>query len=198
MFDFFSSEGFVPRMSCGEWTPFLIYVNVTANLGFFLAYWLIPFFLVRVWRARKDDVPEASSMLVWFAAFILLCGLTHLLQALTFFWPAYRFFTAVDAVGAVVSLVTLFQLPQAVRYILRFPSPRQFQQVISDLRAVAAEKELVYRNLEILNGVLKREAADLKELIGGLEFRKDCEYVIQDLRDQLARIELPPTEKARP
>ena len=104
----FDPTGFTPRKDCGPgWTPSLIWLHATSDLFIWLAYVSIP--LVLLYFTRRRDLPF-PRLFVLFALFILSCGTTHLIDALIFEYPIYRFAGLMKAVTAVVSWATVIAL----------------------------------------------------------------------------------------
>src|SRR6478609_1074276 len=104
----FDPTGFPPRKDCGEgWTSALIWLHVTSDLFIWLAYLSIP--LVLLYFTRRRDLPY-PRLFVLFALFILACGHTHLVEALIFDYPIYRFAGVLKFLTAVVSWVTVIAL----------------------------------------------------------------------------------------
>ena len=105
-----------------------------------LAYFVIPVIII-YFIQRRPDIRFAP--IFWlFGAFILLCGATHLLDAIIFWWPAYRlsallrFLTAVVSFTTVVCLVV--QLPRALALI---PLMKNEQEQEVDLVRLLQQKE---------------------------------------------------------
>lgn len=61
-----------------------------------------------------------------FGAFILLCGITHLLDAAMFWWPTYRLNALVRFFTAVVSLSTVFALIKDLPKALALRHPEEY------------------------------------------------------------------------
>src|SRR5213075_630905 len=112
MFDFlsklFDTSDFPARWHCGNWTAGHGWLHVLSDLGVWSAYVTIPCVLAFfTWRRR--DIPFCA--IFWlFGAFILACGTTHLMEAIIFWWPAYRLAGVVKLLTAVVSWATVFSL----------------------------------------------------------------------------------------
>jgi hypothetical protein len=112
---------FVTRDHCGDWTPLLAGLYVAGNALVALSYFTIPVTLIAWYFRRRENarmtrVPlRYQRVLAWFAAFILLCGLTHVCDCLAFLWPAYRAFTAVTFATGVVSAYVAARLPWVAR-----------------------------------------------------------------------------------
>lgn len=115
--DLFDTSGFPARWRCGIWSDQLGWLHIGSDLAIFAAYVAIPVVLA-VFALRKPDVPFLK--IFWlFVAFILACGFGHLVEAIIFWQPVYRFAGVVKFVTAVVSWATVvaitFVLPKALR-----------------------------------------------------------------------------------
>lgn len=101
-----SPDGFVPRESCGNWSPMLIAVHRVSDLLIFAAYVAIP--LLVLWRAKRglSFVPRDPVGLGLLIGFIASCGLTHVSNQMMFVWPVYRLDALVKAVCAAFSLAS--------------------------------------------------------------------------------------------
>lgn len=73
------------------------------------AYFLIPVIILR-YLTKKNLGILFHKAYILFAAFILLCGTTHFLDALMFWVPMYRLDALVRFVTGVVSLLTVYHL----------------------------------------------------------------------------------------
>jgi signal transduction histidine kinase len=130
----FDTSSYPARWQCGLWTPFEGWLYIISNLVVFLAYFFIP--VVLFFFLRKRDF-EGFRRLIWlFAAFILLCGLTHLVDAVIFWNPVYRFNGLLLAMTGLVSVGTLFALVHSMPILMAFRSPVELE---SEIRA-ATEK----------------------------------------------------------
>ncbi len=116
-------SGFTPRWKCGVWTTAGGWSFITAEVLIALAYLAIPIALVYFAWKRKD-LP-ARGLFNLFAIFITLCGLTHLLDACLFWWPAYRLMSAGYWLTAVVSWWTVFRLLPWIPRLLALKSPEE-------------------------------------------------------------------------
>jgi hypothetical protein len=112
---------------CLVWKPWLIAAHAISDLLIFAAYFAIP---IAIWiyvRRRKDL--DLKFLAVLFALFILLCGLTHLIQCITLWWPIYETQAWVKAATAAVSVATAVVIFPLIPLALAIPSPRQLQIV---------------------------------------------------------------------
>jgi hypothetical protein len=80
--------GFMPHGYCYMWNPGLLALHIGSDALIVLAYFSIPAFLAFFLRKRGADVPFRP--LFWmFGAFIVACGLTHLMAIVTIWEPWY-------------------------------------------------------------------------------------------------------------
>ncbi|MCC7422864.1 MAG: PAS domain-containing protein [Planctomycetaceae bacterium] len=155
----FETRGFAPRWTCGTgWSqePFWGWAIIIADLLIAAAYLAIPLVLVYFIR-RRQDLP--FPRIFWlFGAFILACGATHLMEAIIFWWPAYRFSAVLKMATAVVSLGTAFSLLTIAPAAISLRSPRQMEaevrrrvleleQLTAQLRSEVAAREVAERTL---------------------------------------------------
>lgn len=183
----FDTDCFVPRTHCGAWEPWVQWSYIIGHLVIAVAYYAIPLCLVWLYRRRRDMIPT-PSMLLLFATFIMLCGTTHVLDALTFYVPMYRLNTLVIDVTAAVSFVTAVRLPGAIRYFMTYASPEEKRRMIEELKLNIEAREVFQRQLLSRNENLKRESDTMREIIAELEGRKEIKQEVMDLREQLHRI----------
>lgn len=119
--DFFrrltEADDWPARWHCGTWSSFHGWLYVGSDLAIWGAYFLIPLFLFR-FVTEKPDLP-VPRIFWWFIAFILFCGATHLIDAVLFWYPAYRLSALLLFGTAVASWCTVWALyrfyPQAIR-----------------------------------------------------------------------------------
>lgn len=104
----FDTADWPPRWHCGNWTEFHGWLYIISDLLIWSAYFAIPIFILR-FITRKTNLQFTRTYFL-FAAFILACGSTHLLDAVTFWFPAYRLNALVRLITGVISWVTVFHL----------------------------------------------------------------------------------------
>lgn len=74
-----------------------------------LAYFLIPVIILKYVLKKRSGI-HFQKVYLLFAAFILLCGSTHFLDAVMFWHPMYRFNALVRFITGIVSMVTVLHL----------------------------------------------------------------------------------------
>jgi len=105
---------------------------------------------------RKRNVPFRT--IFWlFGAFILACGTTHLMEAILFWWPAYRLAGVIKLFTAVVSWGTVVALVPVIPEALAMRSPEELEREITARRK--AEDALHQTNAALEMRVQERTAA---------------------------------------
>tara|TARA_R110002111_G_scaffold247140_5_gene310246 strand:+ start:56198 stop:58675 length:2478 start_codon:yes stop_codon:yes gene_type:complete len=116
----FDTSDYPARWNCGNWSDAEGWLHILSDLGTWSAYTAIPIVLLYFARKRKD-LP--FPRLFWlFAAFILLCGTVHLVEAVIFWSPIYRVSGLLKLATAVVSWATVIVLIRYMPRLLHLPS----------------------------------------------------------------------------
>lgn len=171
LFNFFDTSKFPPRWFCGAgWSdhPGIGWLHIFSDIAIFAAYFAIPCILIHFLR-RRSDLPFRSIFLL-FGAFILLCGSTHLIEAIIFWWPVYPFSGVVKLLTALVSWGTVLALVQVAPQAMAMRSPQELER---EVRAREhAETELLAANRELESRVQAR-TADLQRAIEQLHQERE-------------------------
>lgn len=117
---------YMPHGMCLLWQPWLVILWAGSDLLIFAAYSAIPFALLQVVRQRSDMKHKGLVML--FAGFILLCGLTHLLSIVTLWIPIYPMVGLVKLATGLVSATTAVVLFRLVPVLVAFPSHAELEE----------------------------------------------------------------------
>lgn len=175
------TSDFPPRWQCGAWTQGHGWLHVLSDLGVWGAYLAIPLVLGS-FVLRRRDVPF-RGVFALFGAFILACGTTHLLEAVIFWWPAYRLAGVVKLATAAVSWATVVALARVAPRALAMRSPE------------ALEREVAERTAELVraNDALGREVGQRAQAEAALleaDRRKDEFLALlgHELRNPLAPV----------
>ena len=106
------------RNQCGPWPFWLVAVYISANLGIFAAYVMLPVGLASG-RKKSGFVIGTPEQTVLWAMFILSCGLGHIIENVgAFLVPNYYFFTAWHLSTAALSLYTAYTFPRAIKGVM--------------------------------------------------------------------------------
>jgi len=179
----FDTSDFPPRWHCGSWTEAHGWLHIVSDLGVWSAYFAIPCILA-FFVLRRQDIPFRA--IFWlFVAFILACGTTHLMEALIFWWPAYRLAGVVKLLTAVVSWATVFALIQVVPKALTVRSPEELERIVKE-RTVELTKTVDALQTEIrerqwIEDKQKRNEAEIARLNQELQSRVDELQTVLDV-----------------
>lgn len=149
---------YMPHGMCLLWQPWLLILWAGSDLLIFLSYSAIPIALLTVLRRRKD-IPH-PGLVILFASFILLCGLTHLLSIVTLWVPIYPYVGLVKLATGVVSAITAIVLFRLIPTLISFPSPAQLRETNEKLREEIAAHE---KTLATLEATVANRTAELSE-----------------------------------
>jgi signal transduction histidine kinase/CheY-like chemotaxis protein len=140
------TTGFPPRWQCGPaWSqdPSIGWIHILSDSAIFCAYLAIPLMLV-YFVFKKKDAPFLPVFWL-FAAFILACGFSHLVEATIFWHPWYRLSGLVKLVTAVVSVMTVAALVPHMPKFLALRTPEELDREITERRRAEAEAERANR-----------------------------------------------------
>lgn len=151
-----------PRWICGKWSDFHGWLYIISDIIIWLAYFMIPITLI--WFIQQRPNIPFLPVFWLFGAFIILCGASHLIDAIIFWWPAYRLSAIIRLVTALVSMATVFalirDLPKALKFVgedLVEKRKVELQKIeekwINDL----TEKNNIIRDLKREIDLLKRD-----------------------------------------
>ena len=150
----FYDSGFPPRWHCGKWTDFHGWLYIISDLMIWGAYFAIPTIIIR-YITRKQET-RFQRVYFLFASFILACGTTHLLDAITFWYPAYRLNALVRFGTGVVSWLTVFHLVKLLPVAFSLKTAEQLESEV-------LHREDVELQLKINNKLLN-EAQEIAKL----------------------------------
>lgn len=136
----FLADDWPPRWFCGKWSSFHGWLYITSDIAIWLAYFIIPAIIIFFIQKRRD-IPFLPVFWL-FGAFIVLCGSTHLIDAILFWWPAYRVSALLRVLTAFVSLATAFALIRDLPKLIKV-EPQD------ELKTYQLERQLKKYELEI-------------------------------------------------
>ncbi len=136
----------------------ILWLQVVSDSVIALSDYLIPVLLFRFLRQRRDI--GFSWIIFAFACFILACGTSHVLGAVTVFNPVYRLEGLVKALTAAASLSTSLLLIPALPAIVALPSPSALQSANKKLGVEIEERRRAEEKVRSLNEELERRVAD--------------------------------------
>ena len=147
------------RWHCGYWAPFHGWLYIISDLLIWVSYFLIPLIIIN-YITQKKAALKFQKAYVYFAAFILLCGLTHFLDALMFWVPVYRLNALMRFFTALVSLATVYHLIKILPVAFKQKTNTELEKEI--IRRKEAEMKLEEAN-NGLSAFAYMASHDLKE-----------------------------------
>lgn len=139
----FSTSEWPARWRCGYWSDFHGWLYIASELMIWTAYFLIPLIILN-YINRKKAALKFNKAYVYFAAFILLCGSTHFLDAMMFWVPMYRLNALLRLATAIVSLATVYHLIKILPEAFRQKTNVELEKEIQ--KRIEAEKKLAEAN----------------------------------------------------
>jgi signal transduction histidine kinase len=155
---FFDFDGLMPHGMCLLWRPDIMWTQIVADSFIAAAYFSIPAALIYFARRRRN-FPHVR-VLHLFGAFIVWCGVTHLISIVTFWVPMYGFEAVVKVVTAVVSVITAVMLWPLTPKVLRIPSIGVLQAQNVRLEKEIADRISAERRLHELTVSLEARVED--------------------------------------
>ena len=153
-----AGERFLPHGYCFLWNRPLLWTHVAADTAIALSYITISFSLAWLVHRARRDIPF-SRVFLMFGAFIITCGLTHLLEVITFWDPIYPTLGGVKVVTAIASVSTAVVMPRL--------APR-VTGMVREAR-MSRERELEVARAQARSGALEEANAKLAALNVALE-----------------------------
>lgn len=136
----FSPTQYMPHGSCYLWKTSLVWLHLLSDLLIAVAYFSIPAMLLYFLYKRKNEVPFLGVFIL-FGAFIILCGVGHLLEVWTLWHPAYWFSGVEQALTALVSCYTALQMAALLPQFLTLKTPEQLEAVNRELQHQIVERQ---------------------------------------------------------
>jgi diguanylate cyclase (GGDEF)-like protein/PAS domain S-box-containing protein len=180
----FNLSGLAPHGFCLQWNPVLLWTLVGSDSIIAISYFSIPF-AIWFFAHKRPDVRN-RGLLVLFGLFIITCGITHLLDVVTIWYPDYWIAAFAKVATAAFSLVTAIIIWRVMPVALKAPSVQQLEQAKAELETEKAELEqrVQARTVALAesNKLLETERAQLRGLIDNIPdyiFIKDTNSVYQ-------------------
>ncbi|HEY6641999.1 sensor histidine kinase [Povalibacter sp.] len=180
---FFSTQYFMPQGHCYLWSPAVLWLNVLPDLLIALAYFTIPFILIRIARRRRD-LPF-NSLFICFGIFIVSCGLTHVMDVWNVWNVEYWLEGLIKLITAAASVPTAILLWRAWPHIMQLPSQNQLREANDSLARANREMEAFTASV---SHDLRSPLSTIAGQAGMLELSL-ANSVTEDQRSRLTRIQ---------
>jgi|GEM_PF-1212466 len=157
-------DAFMPHGMCYMWRWDMLLLQVGSDLLIAAAYFSIPAALFVLLRNRPD-IPRGIIRL--FVAFILLCGITHLLSVIVVWEPIYLIQGLAKLATATVSVITAIVLWPLIPKIIAMPSVKDLETRNQEIAALNMQLESRLDSLSTLAGGVSHEFNNLLTIITG-------------------------------
>ncbi|MEO6722312.1 MAG: PAS domain S-box protein [Ferruginibacter sp.] len=134
---FFEHTDWPPRWHCGKWSEFHGWLYIISDLLIWSAYFTLPLVIIKYISRKKDT--EFVKLYFLFAAFILACGATHFLDAVSFWFPFYRIDALVRLLTGVISWVTVFFIVRYLPVAFSMRSQKKMEEEIEQRKKIESE-----------------------------------------------------------
>ncbi len=168
---------FIPHGHCYLWKYNLVGLHLISDLLIAISYYSIPITLVYFIRKRKD-LPY-PLIFILFAAFIISCGTTHIMEIWVLWHPTYWISGIIKAITALVSVYTAIELIFVIPQFLNLPSVEQLRLANEKLEEEIQEHEQTEKALKKSESTLRSFYDSAPMMMGIVELidRKDLQYV---------------------
>ncbi|WP_008310312.1 GAF domain-containing protein [Leptolyngbya sp. PCC 6406] len=143
-----SYSPYIPHGHCYLWQPPLVTLHVVSDLLIAIAYFSIPAMLVYFVRKRQDT--PFTEVFLLFGGFILACGIGHLFDIWTLWFPNYWVAGVERAITAFISCLTAIKLVEWMPQFLALRSPKELENLNQQLQQEITARQQAQQTLQSL------------------------------------------------
>ncbi|MEZ5008170.1 MAG: HAMP domain-containing sensor histidine kinase [Chitinophagales bacterium] len=178
LLDFFKSffvlNDFPARWTCGKWSGFHGWLYIISDIMIFMAYFSIPALLV-FYVKKKKEIPF-KGVAILFILFILFCGITHLMDAIIFWYPAYRLNGILLMFTAIISWITVGALIKVIPIAFSLKTTEELEiEIVERTEEITQQKNNLSDIAHILSHNLRAPIANLYSLFELYDLKKTQE-----------------------
>lgn len=133
------NETFMPHGHCYLWQPDILWTHVIADSLIAGAYVFIPISIALITRRNPPSLGYTIAML--FAAFIVLCGMTHLFNIYVIWHPAYEMQSYLKSATAIISVATAVAISLKIRHFMGLLSVEESNKALKMALKNSEDKE---------------------------------------------------------
>jgi PAS domain S-box-containing protein len=177
----------MPHLYCYLGSTPLAWTHVIADSLIGLAYLAISGTLAYLLYRGRGDLPFHVLFLA-FAVFIIACGSSHMVEAVTVWIPIYVLSATIKVVTAIASLATALMLPFVVPEVLSLlQTARSSEARRVLLEAVLVERDAAQRALKQSNTVLEQRVLERTAQITRAKEGLEAEVMERRRNEELLR-----------
>ncbi|MGB0563208.1 MAG: ATP-binding protein [Spirulinaceae cyanobacterium] len=155
---FLPQNSYIPHGHCYLWQTSLVGLHVTSDALTAIAYFSIPAMLLYFAYRRRGSLP--LHLFVMFGAFIILCGIGHLLEIWTLWHPAYWLSGIEQAMTALVSCYTAVSMATLLPQFLALKTPEELAYVNQQLKEEIERRSAISEELRCANQNLEERVTE--------------------------------------
>jgi PAS domain S-box-containing protein len=149
------NTGYMPHGHCYLWKPDILWLNVISDSMIAFAYFSIP--VILYYFVKKRPELEFKGIFILFSAFILLCGLTHVVSIFVIWHGAYGVHGLFKLATAVVSCITAYKLFSIIPDALKIPTPSAMKEVLELAHKEKLERLTAESHLSVQEAIKESE-----------------------------------------
>ena len=181
------SSAYMPHLYCYLGSTPLAWTHAIADSLIGLTYMAISGTLAYLLYRGKSDVPFHVIFLA-FALFIIACGSSHIVEAITVWIPVYVLSALIKVITAIASLVTALMLPFFIPDILSLvQTARTSEARRLLLEAVLIERDAAQQALKQSNAALEQRVLERTAQITGAREGLEAEVMERRRNEELLR-----------
>ncbi|MFP4006563.1 MAG: response regulator [Spirulinaceae cyanobacterium] len=175
---------YIPHSHCYLWQTPLVTLHLVSDALTAIAYFSIPAMLLYFVKKCKDT--PFSKVFILFSAFIICCGISHLLGIWTLWHPDYWLSGIEKAITALVSCYTALKLSQLLPQFLALRSPEELEKINHELEQRVEERtdDLQKSNKTLAIEVQERVVTEAAMRLMA-EREKAINYIVLRMRQSL-------------
>jgi PAS domain S-box-containing protein len=143
-----STDSYLAHGYCYRWQPELIQLHAISDSFIGCSYLSIAGLMLYL-IIKREDLPFRSFLLL-LVTIVATCGITHLLNVLTLWYPYYWLSGTAKAIAAIVAVITTIQFLPILPKILALTSPRQLEEINITLQREIRERQHIEKFLHLV------------------------------------------------
>ena len=180
----FSPKFYIPHGHCYLWQTPLVLLHSISDLLIAIAYFSIPIMLL-YFVFKRSDVPF-QGFFVMFGAFIIFCGMGHLLEIWTLWHPAYWLSGIEQALTALISCYTAIRMANLLPRFLSLKTPEQLEILNQELQKEISDRKKAETQLRCINEELETRVKERTiELKQSVEEKQTITRIVRQMRQTL-------------
>lgn len=165
----FSTSDWEPRWQHGTWSQFHGWLYIISELLIWASYFAIPIILYVFIHKRREDLPFVR--IFWlFILFLLASGTSHLVDAMIFWYPAFRLNSLVLSINAAIAVIAVSGMIKLLPEALSLRTPKQFEKIIKERTEDLEQSNLHLKKLnDDIDNFVYAASHNLKSPINNIE-----------------------------